>query len=61
MESKKNAQEELEVVKERLEDIEKKLEERNEFADSFEEHKEVTHDHAHRIENAVDLGATDEL
>jgi len=43
---------EREVVIKKHSEIEQKLKERNEFAEKMTEHEEVTHNHAHRIEQA---------
>lgn len=48
-----SANEEKTVVIEKYEQIESKIAEgKNEFAEKLEEHKEVTNDHVHRVEQA---------
>jgi len=54
------AGEEKKIVTERHETVQKELAEKNEFADAIEEHREVAHDHAHRVEQATKQ-ASDEL
>ena len=47
------AEEEKKIVMEKHDEIEQKLAVSNEFADAVKDHKEVAHNHAHRLEQAT--------
>ena len=50
----RESEEELENVKKAYQELEDEVrgKKKNEFADKMDEHKQATHDHAHRIEQA---------